>query len=98
MSDDCRHYLIRGRVQGVSYRFTAQQVAQDLNLAGWVRNLQDGRVEALAAGERSALNVFERWLRKGPPGAAVSEVSIRSIDPDSLDGSLPPAFEIHRTA
>ena len=55
-----RRYLVSGRVQGVGFRFFADAVAQREGLHGWVRNLPDGRVEALAEGEADALDRFER--------------------------------------
>lgn len=73
-SSHCRRFVIRGRVQGVCYRASAQRAARDLALAGWVRNLADGSVEALAVGSDAALAAFERWLWQGPPRARVSAV------------------------
>lgn len=71
-----RHYLITGRVQGVWYRRTCQQQAVQFGLTGWVRNLRDGRVEAVACGDASTLAEFENWLRVGPPVARVDSVQI----------------------
>lgn len=67
-------YLISGRVQGVFYRASTVDKARELGLDGWVRNLDDGRVEALAAGEEAALAQFADWLRQGPPRAEVRKV------------------------
>ena len=72
-----RHYLISGRVQGVWYRGSCQQQALKLGLKGWVRNLPDGRVEAVASGSESSLEEFEHWLQQGPPMARVTDVDIR---------------------
>lgn len=85
-----RHFVISGRVQGVSYRASALEQARRLGLAGWVRNRSDGRVEALAEGSPEALEAFERWLRQGPPMANVTEVLGRDHTPEHL-----PTFEIH---
>ncbi len=81
-----RRYLVSGRVQGVYFRQTARAEACRLGLAGWVRNLADGRVEALARGEASALAAFERWLTQGPPRARVTEVAGEDSAPYAGDG------------
>jgi acylphosphatase len=70
-----RHYLVEGRVQGVCYRQSTRAEAVRLGLTGWVRNLSDGRVEALARGDAATLEAFERWLAEGPPRARVAKVS-----------------------
>lgn len=72
----CRHYLISGRVQGVFYRGSAHTTARRLGLRGWVRNLPDGRVEAVACGDDAQLNEFERWLWRGPAQARVAHVEV----------------------
>ncbi len=61
-----RLYLVRGRVQGVGYRDYAQRVASGLALTGYVRNLDDGRVEVYAAGRPDKLSDLAAALRKGP--------------------------------
>lgn len=75
-----RHYVIHGRVQGVFYRQSARAEATRLGLSGWVRNLPDGRVEAVASGTADALVAFERWLATGPPRAEVAGVDARDSD------------------
>jgi acylphosphatase len=67
----CRHLFVRGRVQGVGFRWHTRAEAQALGLAGWVRNLPDGRVEAWVEGEEAALERFLVWIRRGPPAARV---------------------------
>ncbi len=67
-------YLISGRVQGVGFRYFVLRQAQALGLAGWVRNLRDGRVEVLAAGGEGAMAALEGRLWSGPPTAQVVEV------------------------
>lgn len=74
MSGEQVRLLIRGRVQGVYFRASAADAAHGLGLRGWVRNLADGRVEALAQGPREALDSFVDWCRRGPPAAKVDEV------------------------
>jgi acylphosphatase len=77
----CRRYTISGRVQGVGFRYFVQSIASRESIAGWVRNLDDGRVEAAAAGEPDAMERFERALRQGPPGARVDHVAVDDTFP-----------------
>ena len=58
--------VVRGRVQGVGFRFTAEQAAHDLGLTGWVKNLLDGRVEAVCEGDEPALADFLIKMKSGP--------------------------------
>ena len=83
----CRHYWISGRVQGVFYRASAQGKAQSLGLKGWVKNLHDGRVEAVACGSEEILAKLEVWLHQGPPMAIVDHVEIKQeiVIPDTQD-------------
>ena len=67
--------LIEGRVQGVGFRAATVRQAHQLKLGGWVRNLPDGRVEALIQGDRSHIDRMLSWLLQGPPAARVSSVS-----------------------
>jgi acylphosphatase len=69
-----RRFRVSGRVQGVGFRFFAQEAAAHEGLSGWVRNLDDGRVEMLVEGDREAVERFERKIRRGPPGARVEDV------------------------
>ncbi len=66
---------ITGRVQGVGYRYSAAEVADRLELLGWVRNATDGSVELVAEGPEQVLRQLIVWCRVGPRGAVVSEVS-----------------------
>ncbi len=68
------HLLISGRVQGVNYRWSAQTEARRLGLTGWVRNLPTEEVEAVAEGQKEALEEFIRWCHQGPRLALVSAV------------------------
>ncbi len=70
-----RHAIVRGRVQGVGYRFFAERAARDLGVHGWVRNLPDGSVEAVAEGEDEAIARFLARLREGPRGARVETLA-----------------------
>jgi acylphosphatase len=70
------HLYIKGRVQGVFFRAETQKAAQGFNITGWVRNIADGRVEALIEGEDADVNKMIAWCHKGPPAARVEEVII----------------------
>lgn len=74
MSDTARLYYIRGRVQGVGYRNFAQHAGAILELHGWTRNLNDGRVEVFAQGPAAKLTELEGLLWKGPRWAVVRGV------------------------
>ena len=79
--DLIRHYLISGRVQGVGFRAFTQRQARELRLAGWVRNLEDGRVEALARGPAETLASFESRLRQGPAHGRVDALVMSELTP-----------------
>lgn len=81
-----RRYLIAGRVQGVGFRFFAEDAARREGLSGWVRNRADGRVETLAEGEAEAVERFERSLDQGPRGARVDAVEREELAPAGLFG------------
>jgi acylphosphatase len=66
--------IIKGRVQGVSFRFYALQQARKLGLVGWVRNLDNGDVELVAEGKLQSLQSLLNWCEKGPPTARVERV------------------------
>lgn len=66
--------IVRGRVQGVGFRYAAVEQGRRLGLAGWARNLPDGGVEVVAAGEGEAVERLVAWCRHGPPSARVSTV------------------------
>lgn len=70
------HVVISGRVQGVWYRASTKQKAEELGLTGWVKNTRDGNVEAVFEGQESVINEMIAWCRKGPALAHVSDVRI----------------------
>ena len=75
------HLFINGLVQGVYFRDTLRQLATQKQVSGWVRNLTDGRVEAILEGDQSDVDRLVEWSRQGPPDAVVDEVEIRLSDP-----------------
>lgn len=82
----CLHCLVSGLVQGVSFRHYTRRQAINLGVAGWVRNLRDGRVEVLVYGEAKAVESLCTWLYKGPPLAQVADVKCQKfIPPQSLE-------------
>ena len=87
-----RHYLIKGRVQGVGFRWYVHREAGALNLRGWVRNTEDGHVEVLAAGEPEDLTMLRTALDRGLRGSRVDAV-IEHLLNDSEDKDLGP-FQI----
>ena len=76
-----RRYVITGRVQGVGFRYFTQDAALREGVTGWVRNLPDGRVEALVEGEAEAVTRVERAVRSGPRGARVEKVFVDVEEP-----------------
>ena len=70
------HAVVEGRVQGVGFRYFVVQIADELKLVGWVRNLDDGGVEVTAEGNRSRLETFLKALYRGPSSAFVSNITI----------------------
>ena len=75
------HVRVTGDVQGVGYRYFVVREAEALGLRGWVRNADDGTVEALAEGPRSRIESLVESLRSGPAGASVSDVSVQRQAP-----------------
>lgn len=78
-----RRIIVHGRVQGVGFRFFVVGVAEDLGVAGWVRNRRDGTVEALLQGEEDAVERAIAWARRGPPAARVERVDIAEVPNDA---------------
>ncbi|MBV1961221.1 MAG: acylphosphatase [Immundisolibacteraceae bacterium] len=93
MDFEANHYLISGQVQRVYFRQSTLTEAEQLGLTGWVRNLPDGRVEAVAYGTAAALEQFDAWVRVGPKMATVDQVEQRAIEPTEP----PVSFTLHST-
>lgn len=70
------HVFISGLVQGVFFRWNTKKMADKLKLSGWVRNLSDGRVEAIFEGDKESIEKMIEWCKKGPPEAIVEKVEI----------------------
>lgn len=87
----CAHVFVSGRVQGVGYRMSTYEVAKDLGVSGWVRNLPDGRVEAIFEGTRDVVEDMIAWCRRSNPPVLVKDVVVEYEAPQSRRG-----FEIRR--
>jgi acylphosphatase len=72
------HFKIAGLVQGVGFRYTMCNEARRLRLAGWVRNCDDGSVEAVAVGDDDTLQRLVEWARHGPAGARVDSLQVNA--------------------
>jgi acylphosphatase len=83
--------VVAGRVQGVYYRAATAAQAERLRLDGWVKNLADGRVEVVAAGEAAAIAALTSWLWDGPPAASVSAVQV-----EEWTAAVPRGFTVAR--
>ena len=86
------HVVVRGRVQGVGFRWFVREQARRLDLAGWVKNRDDGGVEVVAAGSGAAVEKLRDHLRRGPEGAVVA--SVDELPPEH--GELLKPFAIAR--
>ncbi|WP_299491708.1 acylphosphatase [Acaryochloris sp. IP29b_bin.137] len=87
----CLRALISGRVQGVGYRYHTVLKAQALDLVGWVRNLEDGRVEVMVEGKRDSVDAMMQWCGQGPPAAHVEGIEIEEQPAQHFE-----QFEIRR--
>jgi len=85
------HVFITGKVQGVGYRMSTREAANDLGLSGWVRNLPDERVEAVFEGSRDMVEEMINWCHQGNPVAVVKDVAVEYERPEGIRG-----FEIKR--
>ena len=78
-----RLLTIRGRVQGVGFRYALADQARERHLCGWVRNRRDGCVEALVAGPAADVEALIAWAHRGPPAARVTEVTVEPATTDA---------------
>ena len=72
----CKRIIIKGKVQGVFFRVSAKEKADELGITGEVRNLPDGRVEVVACGDEARVQQLIAWCHKGPPRAKVEKVMV----------------------
>lgn len=82
----CRRFVISGRVQGVWFRASTREQAEQLGLAGHAVNLPDGRVEVVACGSEAAVDALAAWLWRGPELASVTDVAVEALGPQQLSG------------
>ena len=88
MSDDRTraHVFVSGRVQGVFFRATTRDEASDREVDGWVRNLDDGRVEAVFEGPEPAVEAMVEFCHEGSDAASVEDVDVTDEDPAGVEG------------
>ena len=80
-----RRVVVHGRVQGVFFRDSTEKEARSKGLAGWVRNRDDGAVEAVFEGDDDAVEAMVEWCRSGPSKADVDQVDVDEDEPEGLD-------------
>jgi acylphosphatase len=90
LNDVRARVLVSGRVQGVFFRYTCAQEAAAAGLRGFVRNLPDGRVEAVFQGSKPAVERLIAWCHAGPPAARVGQVTVSWEDPADGLGDFEP--------
>ncbi len=78
----CLHLLITGQVQGVWFRESMRQEALAQGATGWVRNLPDGKVEAVVCGSEEAVQALLKWAKRGPPLARVTSIETCETPPE----------------
>ncbi|GLZ88158.1 acylphosphatase [Metapseudomonas resinovorans] len=88
MARICLHGYVSGKVQGVYYRQSTQEQADQLELDGWVRNVADGRVEVLLEGEEDAVRSMAAWLEQGPADAKVTGVELQEQPVQGITGFI----------
>jgi acylphosphatase len=81
-----RRIIVRGRVQGVFFRESLRRFAQQRNVAGWVANRPDGKVEAVLEGDEDAIERIVEFAHRGPRGAQVESVEVSDEEPEGLAG------------
>ena len=91
MSETRAHVFVSGRVQGVAYRANTRDAARERDIDGWVKNLEDGRVEAVFEGEEDAVEGMVEWCHTGSPAASVESVEAEYGDPEGESN-----FEVRR--
>lgn len=80
------HLIIKGKVQGVFFRASAKDSADEIGVSGWVKNTEDGNVEAMANGNEAQIQKFIEWCKTGPRRAVVSDIVITYKEEEIFDG------------
>ena len=81
-----RHCIVKGRVQGVGFRYFTYRTAQDHGIRGWVKNLPSGDVEMYATGDDDAMSRFMEEVGRGPSLAMVEHIEVRDVEPEPYSG------------
>ena len=79
------HLVIKGKVQGVYYRASAKEKANELGIKGWIKNTPGGNVEVMAGGDKEQLETFIQWCRQGPKHAEVSDVIVTKAEGENFN-------------
>ena len=88
MARICKHGYVSGRVQGVGFRQATAEQAELLGLDGWVRNVEDGRVEVLFEGDEAAVTELASWLGRGPQAAEVTALELQELALQGIAGFI----------
>ena len=86
------HILVKGRVQGVGFRYSTRQAAGRFGVKGWVRNTPDGSVEVVCEGPRDKVEKLLKWLHSGPPGSYVAGIETTHLKPQGVFRSFTVEF------
>lgn len=86
MEEKCISIQVKGRVQGVAFRYHTKKTAEKYNIEGFVRNMPDGSVYMEACGTESNLALFQQWCRQGPTMARVTEMQVNPLPPTQVKG------------
>ena len=79
------HLVIKGKVQGVYYRASAKEKANELGIKGWIKNIPGGHVEVMASGSKEQLEKFIEWCRQGPKYAHVSDMIVTKGEQENFN-------------
>ncbi len=85
MNQKTVHIIVEGKVQGVFYRATAKEMADEIGVKGWVKNKEDGNVEIVASGLEQEVEDFINWCRKGPKRAVVTNLIITPLQNQAFE-------------
>ena len=72
----CAYILLSGRVQGVAFRYYARNIANELEVRGWIKNLPNGKVELMVEGSKNSVKLMIEWCKKGPRMAEVEDIEV----------------------